>query len=434
MPPFFFNYDERGVLDYYRAMSEESEGLPLIVYAAPMAGPLLPVSTIEKMLDIPGFIGMKFTNPNYYLMSRYKKIDGGNINIFNGPDETCALGLMMGADGAIGSTYNLMPRTFVAIYNAVQSGDMETAMRLQHKADDLIEALLDYNVVEAIKVGLTLKGYDVGEIDMTVGTSYTAVGEALSAGSADLGFISGGNYVLFSDDCDVLLTALRYAINKDSENPADWNDGTIEENTEDMSTYYRCILLAGPSEKGQELLSKVNAGEELTWDDLNSATWAVLNPTSASGYIYPSLWLQEHYGKGISDLDNVVECDSHTTSVARLAAGQVDVMVSYGHIRIKNAPIWESDFGGTAPMVEQTGVIGVTDGIYNDMIAYSKTSDTMADEAFRQAVGESFIELAQTEEGQEIFGVFSQVGYDWGSDSDYDGERAAQALLKSMEA
>ena len=55
----------------------------------------------------------------------------------------------------------------------------------------------------------------MADIDMTVGTSYTAVGEALSAGSADIGFISGGNYVLFSDDCDVLLTALRYAINKD---------------------------------------------------------------------------------------------------------------------------------------------------------------------------------------------------------------------------
>ena len=286
---------------------------------------------------------------------------------------------------------------------------------------------------ELLKAKLLEKGYDVGEIDMTVGTSYTAVGEALSAGSADLGFISGGNYVLFSDDCDVLLTALRYAINKDSENPADWNDGTIEENTEDMSTYYRCILLAGPSEKGQELLFKVNAGEELTWDDLNSATWAVLNPTSASGYIYPSLWLQEHYGKGISDLDNVVECDSHTTSVARLAAGQVDVMVSYGHIRIKNAPIWESDFGGTAPMVEQTGVIGVTDGIYNDMIAYSTTSDTMADEAFRQALGEAFIEIAETDEGRDIISVFSQVGYTWGKDSDYDGERAAQELLKSVE-
>ena len=268
---------------------------------------------------------------------------------------------------------------------------------------------------------------------MTVGTSYTAVGEALSAGSADIGFISGGNYVLFSNDCDVLLTALRYAINKDSENPADWNDGTIEENTADMSTYYRCIILAGPSKKGQELLSKVNRGEELTWEDLNGATWSVLGPTSASGYIYPCLWLQDNYGKGISELDNVVQSDSHTTSVARLASGQVDVMVSYGHIRIKNAPIWESDFGATGAMADQTGVIGVTEGIYNDMIAYSKTSDTMADQGFRRALGEAFIEIAETDEGREIISVFSQVGYTWGRDSDYDGERAAQELLKALE-
>ena len=293
-------------------------------------------------------------------------------------------------------------------------------------ATEPLEQLLQAKLLE--------KGYDVKEIDMTVGTSYTAVGEALSAGSADIGFISGGNYVLFSDDCDVLLTALRYAINKDSEEPADWNDGTIEENTKDMSTYYRCIILAGPTEKGQELLAKVNNGEELTWDDLNSATWSVLGPTSASGYIYPCLWLQDNYGKGISDLENVVQSDSHTTSVARLAAGQVDVMVSYGHIRIKNAPIWESDFGGTAPMAEQTGIIGVTEGIYNDMIAYSKTSDTMADEDFRKALGEAFIEIAETDEGREIISVFSQVGYTWGQDADYDGERAAQELLKSLES
>ena len=290
-------------------------------------------------------------------------------------------------------------------------------------ATEPLEALLKAKLLE--------KGYDVQNIDMTVGTSYTAVGEALSAGSADIGFISGGNYVLFSDDCDVLLTALRYGINKDSENPADWNDGPLEENTQDMTTYYRSIILAGPSAKGQALLAKVNSGEELTWDDLNSATWSVLAPTSASGYIYPSLWLQEHYGKTIADLDHVVQSDSHSTSLARLATGQADVMVSFGHIRIKNAPNWQEKFGGTAPMVEQTGIIGVTDGIYNDMIAYSKTSDLMADEDFRKALGEAFIEIAQTDEGKQIISVFSQVGYTWGKDSDYDGERAAQAMLKS---
>ena len=190
---------------------------------------------------------------------------------------------------------------------------------------------------QLLQAKLLEKGYDVKAVDMSVGTSYTAVGEALSAGSADIGFISGGNYVLFSDDCDVLLTALRYAINKDSDDPAKWNDGTIEQNTKDMSTYYRSVFIAGPSAKGQELLSKVNSGAELTWDDLNSATWAVMGPTSASGYIYPSLWLQERYGKTIADLDHAVQSDSYTTSLARLASGQVDIMVGYAHMRTKYA-------------------------------------------------------------------------------------------------
>ena len=43
----------------------------------------------------------------------------------------------------------------------------------------------------------------------------------------------------------------------------------------------------------------------------------------------------------------------------------------------------------------------------------------------------TIIEIAQTDEGKEIISVFSQVGYTWGKDSDYDGERDAQAMLKS---
>ena len=69
-----------------------------------------------------------------------------------------------------------------------------------------------------IKDELATQGYNVGNVEITVGTSYSAVGEALSAGTADAGFISGGTYVTYDDDCDVLLTAQRKAINKDSLN------------------------------------------------------------------------------------------------------------------------------------------------------------------------------------------------------------------------
>ena len=163
VPPFFFNYDERGILDYYRAMSEASEGLPLLVYACPLSGTPMPVGTIEKMLDLPGFIGMKYTNPNYYLMTRYKKLDGGNINIINGPDETCTLGLLMGADAAIGSTYNVMPRLFVNIFNAVKAGRVDDALKMQMQADELIELMLRYDVISCCKLVLDDRGYDIGE-------------------------------------------------------------------------------------------------------------------------------------------------------------------------------------------------------------------------------------------------------------------------------
>ena len=74
-------------------------------------------------------------------------------------------------------------------------------------------------------------GYDVGEVDITVGTSYEAVGEALAAGTADVGLIPGGTYVLYDDGCDVLLTATRDGLSIDSDNAKDWNDNAPTEPT-----------------------------------------------------------------------------------------------------------------------------------------------------------------------------------------------------------
>ena len=163
VPPIFYQYDQQGIFDYYKALSDASEGLPLLIYASPLAGAPLPVSTIERMLEIPGFIGLKYTNSDYFMMRELKKLDCGNINVINGPDETCLLGLMMGADGAIGSTYNNMPRTFVALYNAFKAGDYDTARQLQFKADDAIAVYLRYNVIAGVKAALTEQGFDVGE-------------------------------------------------------------------------------------------------------------------------------------------------------------------------------------------------------------------------------------------------------------------------------
>ena len=49
---------------------------------------------------------------------------------------------------------------------------------------------------QLLKDELAKEGYDVGEVEITVGTTYEAVGEGLEAGTIDVGLIPGGTYVL----------------------------------------------------------------------------------------------------------------------------------------------------------------------------------------------------------------------------------------------
>ena len=274
------------------------------------------------------------------------------------------------------------------------------------------------------------KGYNIKKVTINVGTSYNAVGEALSSGSADMGFISGATYVMYDKDVDVLLTALRQGIDKDTTDLSVWNNGTPEAFKKDLVKYYRSAIVVGPSAKGKAILAKVKRGEKPTWDELNDLTWGVMSPASASGYLYPSLWLKDNYGKKISDLAHVVQSDSYTTSTARLASGQVDVIVAYSHIRAHMAKNWQEKFGGTSDIWSQTGVIGVTDKIYNDTVSVSKTSKVMQDENFRKALGESLIEIGKTDEGLKVLQTLGHKGYDWAQSSDYDGERKVQQELK----
>ena len=284
---------------------------------------------------------------------------------------------------------------------------------------------------EMLKAELSNLGYDFENIKIEVGTSFEAVGEALSSGTAQVGFIPGGTYVLYDDGVDVALTATRFGLNHDSENPADWNTAPTE-NTDDKVKYYRSLVIAGPSEKGQELAAKVNNGEKLTLEDIQSATWGVSsNTTSPAGYIYPSLWLKENFGISITDLKNKVALDNYATSLSQLASGQIDVMVTYADARLDYAEQWNSSFGRTASIWDETNVIGVTDGVYNDTISVTKDSSMTPE--LKEAIQQAFINIGNTEEGQEIISIYSHKGYEIGNNSDYDAEREAQELIKSMQ-
>ena len=293
------------------------------------------------------------------------------------------------------------------------------------------------NLPQLLQAELLKQGYDVKDIEISVGVSYEATGEAMAAGTIDIGWLPGGTYALFSDEVDVILTATRAGLSNDSTDPTTWNgeaNKTLKNGPQ--VTYYRSLIYATPSTYGKELAAKVNAGEALTWEDLDKANWAVLKNSSSAGYIYPTLWLMDNYdGKKLTDLSNVVTLSGYGEAFAQAAAEAVDIIVCYADGRNDYEAAWtiptdSADETGKAGMGREDSiwnelnVIGVTDGIYNDTVAISKESPYYTPEIVA-ALQDCFINIINTPEGQEIFSVYSHTGYAKAVDSDYDGARAA---------
>ena len=297
------------------------------------------------------------------------------------------------------------------------------------------------NLPELVRAEMLKQGYDIGEVEISVGTNYNATGEALAAGSIDVGWLPGGTYALYSDETDVILTATRAGLSNDSTDPATWNgDANKTLPTDQQVTFYRSLIYAGPSEYGKQLAAKVNAGEKLTWEDLSQATWAVGSTSSSAGYIYPTLWLMENYDKKLTDLDKVVQL-GYADAFAQAAAEQVDVIVCYAdgrrdYEKAWNLPTDQADETGKAGMGREDtiwnelNVIGVTEGIYNDTVAVTKANPDIYNPEFIAALQQSLINIINTDEGKAIFSVYSHTGYAVAADSDYDGARAALKVVQ----
>ena len=160
-PNFFCQYSVEEALTYYQRLIDAS-GLPMLGYCQGMMQGADVVRFVERLMGLDGVIGVKYTFPNYYHLHQLKQLCGGNINIINGPDETLLAGLSMGADGGIGSTYNLMPGRYVRLYNSFCQNDAAAAAAMQAKIDRVIGVCIRYGVVPAIKLCLNEMGFQVG--------------------------------------------------------------------------------------------------------------------------------------------------------------------------------------------------------------------------------------------------------------------------------
>ncbi|MDX9882506.1 MAG: dihydrodipicolinate synthase family protein [Prolixibacteraceae bacterium] len=136
--------------DLVKFCSEVASGapeLPFYYYHIPTVSDIwLPMPEFLKkaQLVIPNLAGIKFTHRNMMEMLLCINADGGKWDILHGFDEELLCGLSMGAQAAIGSTYNYMPTLYLKLIDAFQKGDMDAAREYQLKSVRFIEILIRY--------------------------------------------------------------------------------------------------------------------------------------------------------------------------------------------------------------------------------------------------------------------------------------------------
>lgn len=161
VPPFYWKFNEEQIINYYKDIAEAVD-IPMIVYNVPLAG-LLGMAAIKRLSKIKGVAGIKYTALSQYEITQIKDEVGEDFLVYSGADEMAMNGLISGADGIIGSFYNMMPELFININNAVKAKDMDKAAALQKQAVEIIMLALSYPSFYAVmKTIIKWMGVDAG--------------------------------------------------------------------------------------------------------------------------------------------------------------------------------------------------------------------------------------------------------------------------------
>lgn len=166
-PCFFRPADTDGLVAWCAEVAAAAPELPFYYYHIPsMTGVNIPVADfLERAADrIPNLAGAKFTYENLMDYHRCLSLRGGRFDMLFGRDEILLSALVLGAKGAIGTTYNFAAPLYLRIIEAFERGDLATARAEQLRAVEMVQTLLRHGGLPAFKAVMKMIRVDCGPV------------------------------------------------------------------------------------------------------------------------------------------------------------------------------------------------------------------------------------------------------------------------------
>ena len=156
IPPIYFRLPEYAIADYWNEISNAAANTDFIIYNIPqLAGVALTPSLFSKMRENKNVIGVKNSSMPVQDIQMFKQDAGDDYIIFNGPDEQFISGRLIGAEGAIGGTYAVMPDLYLKMDECLKTKDLDLAREIQYDVNAIIYKMCQgygnmYSIAKAI--------------------------------------------------------------------------------------------------------------------------------------------------------------------------------------------------------------------------------------------------------------------------------------------
>jgi 4-hydroxy-tetrahydrodipicolinate synthase len=161
--PFYEPLSLAETMNYLRRVAS-SVDIPVMLYNLPAGtGVDLSPDTVATLArEVENIRYVKNTTPDMAQAAQLIHHYGDLVGTFVGWDTLILSSLISGSAGVMAGTANAVPAEIVAVYDAVRSGDLDSARQAWARVYPLLDAALSVNYIAAVKVALEAVGFSAG--------------------------------------------------------------------------------------------------------------------------------------------------------------------------------------------------------------------------------------------------------------------------------
>jgi dihydrodipicolinate synthase/N-acetylneuraminate lyase len=146
-------------LEHHFRTVAAATGLPIMLYNNPPAYRVnIEIATLARLADVPNIVSIKESAPDPRRFTDLFNAFGERFVLFAGLDDVVFEALTLGARGWVSGLTNVFPAESLALYAALQAGDLERARRIYRWFMPLLHLDAEHDLVQSIKLAEQLLG------------------------------------------------------------------------------------------------------------------------------------------------------------------------------------------------------------------------------------------------------------------------------------